>query len=150
MRGANRNITVTNNVFDYIGSSAILMGDPGNWNVETNAFTNITIENNYLHDISFVLYSHCAITITKVQNLSICFNSIINCSYTGISIGWSWGSTSADYGTYVNILGAEVAYNYIENYMCLLYDGGAIYTLGGNATIDYPEYFNFLHDNYAY
>ncbi|MBQ7377450.1 MAG: right-handed parallel beta-helix repeat-containing protein, partial [Clostridia bacterium] len=150
VRGANRNIAVTDNVFDYVGSSAILMGDPGNWDPETNALTNITIENNYMHDIAYVFYVHCAITITKVQNLAIRYNSIINCPYSGISIGWSWGKTTAPYGEYVNILGAEVAYNYIENYMSLLFDGGAIYTIGGNAAIDYPENFNLLHDNYAY
>ncbi len=150
LRGVNVNILITGNSFEEIGASSILVGDPAGWNVDTNAHTNLKIENNYMHNIATVFYEHCAITVTKAQNLSICFNSIINCSYTGISVGWGWSKSTAEYGTFVNVLGAEIAYNYIENYMRLMSDGGAIYVLSGNATIEYDQHFNFMHDNYLY
>ncbi len=149
-RGVNRDIAIMNNCFENIGASAIIIGDPADWNATKNALTDATVENNYMHDIATVFLSNCAVTITKAKNLSVCYNSIVNCSYTGISVGWGWGSTNAAYGTFTNVVNAEIAYNYVENYMHSLFDGGAIYTLGGNATIKYTEAINTLHDNYAY
>ena len=148
-RGVTDGVTVTNSDFLRIGGGAISLGRPMGWN-DKNQNKNIHIENNYLRDIAEVFYCCTGILITPVENLKILRNSIVNTSYTAIGIGWSWARGRWNFGEYVQTTNAEIAYNYIENYMTVLYDGGAIYMLGGNCNIDNSVYFNFVHDNCAY
>lgn len=148
-KGITDGLTVLDSDFTHIGGGAISLGSPCGW-CDTNQNKNIHIENNYLRHIAEVFYCCTGILITPVENLKILRNSIVNTSYTAIGIGWSWSRGTWPIGEHVNNTNVEIAYNYIENYMTVLYDGGAIYMLGGNCHIENSTYFNFVHDNYAY
>ena len=67
-----------------------------------------------------------------------------------MSVGWGWEPVNYTKGESCNVRNAEIAYNYIHNYMDVLRDGGAIYVLGGNADpAIHTDRFNCMHDNYA-
>ena len=148
-KGITDGVTVVDCDFTHIGGGAVSIGSPSGW-CDTNQNKNIHIENNYLRHIAEVFYCCTGILITPVENLKILHNSIVNTSYTAIGIGWRWQRGTWAIGEQVNNTNVEIAYNYIENYMTVLYDGGAIYMLGGNCHIENSTYFNFVHDNYAY
>ncbi len=141
LAGSVEDIDVVNNNFDVIGASAIA--------APTTVY-NVTFMNNYLHNIAEVYHNAVAIYFMQAKELDILYNSIVNCAYSGISVGWTWSWNREDYGESVNVLEVEVAYNYIENYMYFMYDGGAVYFNGGGAAPDYEFLFNSIHDNYAY
>ncbi|MBQ9130551.1 MAG: hypothetical protein IJX59_07315, partial [Clostridia bacterium] len=44
---------------------------------------------------------------------------------------------------------AEIAFNYFEDYMMVLEDGGATYVNGGNCNPEDARLINSIHDNYA-
>ncbi len=136
-----RNVTIEDNTFETIGGSAIC--------APTTVYT-ASIANNYLHNIADVFHNCNGITLMKAKDTKILHNTIINTAYTAISVGWTWSWTDKPYGEYINMLNVEVAYNYIENYMYFMYDGGAIYLNGGNANVEHTELFNSMHDNYAF
>ncbi len=146
--GVVEGVTVESNSFTYLGASALQLGK-GSYK-ETDCNTDIVIQNNYVHEVGILYYNNCGMTITNVKNAKILYNSLIDTAYTGISVGWSWVQATAPVGTYFNIFNCEIAYNYIENSMYFMVDGGAIYVLGGNAPVDYMGYLNEMHHNYAY
>jgi hypothetical protein len=53
-------------------------------------------------------------------------------------------------GEMVNIRDAEISHNRILHHMQVLKDGGAIYVVGSNCTVENTRFFNFMHDNFAY
>jgi hypothetical protein len=109
---------------------------------------NINITNNYLNNIATTYKANPAIYMNSTKDAVLQSNTILNTSYTAISAGWSWGEAKWERGEGVNLDNVEICYNYITNFMTELGDGGAIYILGGNATINYTEYMNFMHHNY--
>lgn len=135
------NIVVTGNNFDVIGASAI--------SAPTVVY-NVVFTNNYLHNIAEVYHNAVAIYFMQAKELDILYNSVVNCAYSAVSVGWTWNWNRGDYGQQINLLEVEVGYNYFENYMYFMYDGGAVYFNGGGASPDYDFLFNSIHDNYAY
>ncbi len=154
MHGTLENVTIKNCKFTQIGGTAIRMGDSiGTVDNKPYGETplvprNVVVENNYVKDCGRNYYDCCAMFFTHGDNMKIVHNTIINCPYTGISVGWSHALVYEDYGKKVNNKNVEIAYNYINNFMTRLLDGGAIYVLGGNAPKDHVAYFNNMHDNY--
>ncbi len=148
--GITDSCTVERCVFDTVGMSAIRIGKfMGGWDYRESLSQNIRIVNNYINEPGAVFRSNVGIVIGSVYNLTLCHNTITNTPYSAISVGWSWSRASFKIGEKVNILNAEIAYNYVENFMYCMKDGGAIYTLGGNCHIDDHNYYNFMHDNYC-
>ena len=159
------NINIINSRFTSIGATAIQIGKANVtcppralYSDSQEGVRNVRIENNFLKDIAFT-YQNCpAITVTPVDTCKILHNTIIDCAYTGISVGWYWlvygwneptkSNLGWHYGERLNVANAEIAFNYITGFMYKLQDGGAIYTLGGNAPTDNPAKINSLHDNY--
>ena len=142
---------VENCLFRNVGMSALLVGNSTTkWEDPVNRNYNVFIENNRFEKIGYEYPTSVCIYIGMADNLRIRHNSIKNCAYSAISAGWGWLPVSYVPGESCNIRGAEIAYNYFENFMDVLRDGGAIYVLGGNADPSAcPDCFNFIHDNYA-
>ena len=147
--GTSRRIAVKNNRFCELGAGAILLGD-GKYAEGVQSNEDVVIENNDLSRIALVFRNNCAICITCVKDAKILHNTIVDCAYTGISVGWCWSQTDKPVGTYFNVMNCEIAYNYIENFMFKMYDGGSIYSLGGNAPIEDETLYNSVHHNYSY
>lgn len=148
-RGAVDNLTVTGNDFKNIGGSAIRVGNNNGTYSAKNHNYNIVIENNLAENTGMIYTSNAAIFVSCVQKLSLCHNTIRHSAYSGISVGWSWSPMKNAGG--INVKYAEIAYNYIDGFMCGMKDGGAIYAVGGNSPFNENEdvYFNFIHDNYC-
>jgi hypothetical protein len=104
--------------------------------LSNNAVTNTGIE---YHDVT-------SIWVGVSRTTTVAHNLVAHTSYTGISLGWGWGwvaecpqqlasnSPSCRRGTtYAG--GNQILNNRIYDVMRTLYDGGPIYTLGGQSTV---------------
>jgi len=86
---------------------------------------NIRIKNN-IFDRCADEYRFCpGVSIYYVYDVDFEHNEIYNTPYTGISVGWGWGTTDPE-----NYGDIRVLNNKIENVMTSLKDGSHIYTLG--------------------
>ena len=137
--------------FENVGMCAITVGNlSAVWDEPKNRNYNLRIENNYFKHIGYDYPAAPCIHVGMVDHLRILHNTIKECSYSAMSVGWGWARVAYELGEKCNVRDAEIAYNYIENYMDVLRDGGAIYVLGGNANPDTTTHrFNFMHDNFA-
>ena len=142
---------LADNVFDNIAMCALSVGNPTtDYDDPKNRNYSIRVENNYFHNIAYEYPSALCVYVGMVDTLKILHNTIEGCGYSAFSVGWGWNSVPYSLGEKFNVRNAEIAYNYIHNFMDVLRDGGAIYVLGGNANPRYtPERFNRMHDNYA-
>ena len=142
------NTLIDSNTFTEIGSGAIRFGGAtGEWS-DKQGTENCVITNNYLNGIAQQIYCSPAITTQYSKDLECSYNTILNCSYSGYSIGWNWSWASFMYGDGVKLMHVDIHHNYIASFMQQLGDGGAIYTLGGNAVKEEHTLFNWCHDNY--
>ncbi len=174
-----KNISITGNRMKNLGASAVSVGVAQvMWNqaakkngVDGDHFVvrqvypgqseNVTISNNYINNIGLVLNNAPAVAVKRSENLSIRYNTIVHVPYSGITAGWGmnydfdtitkndnsiqWDKTAF----FKNLTNAEIAYNYIEDYMHSTNDGGAIYVNGANAEPTSNEDLgNTIHHNY--
>lgn len=98
------------------------------------------VHNNFIYNGGRVHPSAVAVSVMQANNSGISHNEIYNFPYTGISCGWTWGS-SANF-TKGNI----IEYNHIHHVMNDLDDGGGIYTLGIQQGAVIRS--NYIHDIY--
>lgn len=142
-------LLVSECTFKNIGATAVRVGRPvGAWDDETNANIDIRIENNLVDGTGLTYTSNVGIFVGVATDVRILHNTILNSCYSAISVGWSWAIATWPFGENLNLANVEIAYNYIENFMFGMKDGGAIYTLGGNAYKEYTEFLNKIHHNY--
>ncbi len=150
-RGAVSNITIKDCTMENIGGAAIRFGENTSTYDALIYNRDITVTNNYIRNTGTIYTSNPGILIASVLNLELTHNHILESCYSGISVGWSWSSQwnnyAADSKGFVNVKNANIAYNYIEDFMTGMADGGAIYTLGGNASEKTETYLNAIHDN---
>lgn len=145
LSGKVKDAAVTGNGFDRIDACALRIGTPEAYSPLAYNY-GVTIENNRIENIAEEYLSSPALQVFFAQDLSIKYNTIRHTSYSAISLGWSWrllGDGS------LNLRNVEVAYNYIEDYITKMMDGGAIYCLGGNAAEANRDFFNTMHDNFV-
>lgn len=144
-------IYIRNSRFENIAMSGMSVGNPTRASREKrNCSFDVRIENNFLSHIAYEFPTAPAVDVFRVDGLSICRNTIEYCAYSGVSVGWEWGSLKYALGEMVNIRDAEISHNRVLHHMQLLRDGGAIYVVGSNCTKEYTRFFNFMHDNFAY
>ena len=143
--------SVTNSRFRDVSMSGILIGNASSaWENEQNRTYAARIENNVLEHIGYEYPASVAIYIGTADGLKILHNTVEDCAYTAISAGWNWHPVPHALGEKINIRDAEIAFNYLHNFMQLLKDGGAIYVLGSNCNHSLTsERFNRMHDNFA-
>ena len=147
--GVTKSPTVESSRFYGIGSTGIEFGQhSGTWDEKANANYDITVYNNHLDDIAWYTRGSIGIYVGLSRNTEISYNTVMNTSYTAISIGWRWSPGEWEYGTYWQTDNARIHHNYFRDVMTDQSDGGGIYTLGGNAETTYHEYVNFMYENY--
>ena len=144
-------LSVKDNQFYDVAMCAVTVGNPtSDWDDPKNRTFRLAIENNYFNHIAYGYPASPCIYVAQVDGVRLLHNTVKDCAYSAVSIGWTWSPANYELGERVNIRGAHLAYNYFHNYMQLLRDGGAIYVLGGNANrYTTPERFNRMHDNFA-
>lgn len=138
-----QNCLAEGNHFYEIGGNAVILGDfyPERAHHPTDAreiVRQITLSNNYVHDIGRELRGSVAIIAGYVQDVEISHNEIHDVPYSAISIGWGWGEADISTGpklptpwkTPSVCMRNRIANNHIHRCMMSLSDGGAIYALG--------------------
>lgn len=148
-QGYVKGLSVEGCEFNDIAMTAVSVGKYTTEWSESTACYDIVIDNNKITNTGAEYPASTAVYISHADGLKLTHNTIDNCSYTGISVGWGWSVVDYDYGAKINVRNAEIAYNRITNFMELLRDGAAIYVLGANCTENYTELFNTMHDNFA-
>ena len=146
------NILIEGNVLTNIGSTAVRVATSPAGNTPLNdgyGTINTTITNNLVDGAGVVIRNAPSVTVACSADTKITHNTIHHSAYSAISIGWCWSPSSVSYDDpEIRTERAEIAYNYITHFMTELADGGAIYTLGGNALLSETELFNKEHDNF--
>ena len=144
-------VAIVDSLFDNIGMCGITIGNPTwDWVEEKNRTFHARVENCRLRHIGYEYPSAPAIYIAQVDGLKLLRNTVEDCAYSAVSVGWNWNPVSWELGERVNIRNAELAHNFFRNYMQILKDGGAIYVLGSNCNqSSISERFNRMHDNFA-
>ena len=141
-RGSQNNIII-GNVFTDISGTAVRIGtvDAPTAVSSVQEFGNV-VSNNYIHDIAVEFHGGVGLMGGYTANTSFTHNEIANVPYSGISLGWGWGTTSYAQNN-------EVDHNLIHDHMQRLADGGGIYTLSEQAAPDGTQRTR-IHDNYIY
>lgn len=124
---------IVGNLFKDIGGTAILAGVysdesteihlPFNPKDEREVCDNMYIENNFVTDATNEDWGCVGIGAGYVRNTTIEHNEIENVSYTGISLGWGWSSTTNA------MKNNKIHANKIHHYGKHNYDCSGIYTL---------------------
>lgn len=138
-----QNNTVTGNVFSDISGTAVRIGT-----VDAPATASAaqelgnTVSNNYIHDIAVEYHGGVGLMGGYTANTVFSHNEITSVPYSGISLGWGWGTASYAQNN-------EVDHNLVSNHMQLLADGGGVYTLSEQAAPDGSQR-SRVHDNYIH
>ena len=85
------------------------------------------INNNLIHDVAVNSVGSPALIATTLINTEIMHNEIYNVPYSGMHIGYGWGSYKYKQYAY---RGFKIMYNYVHDTMREGYDGGCVYVLG--------------------
>ena len=108
----------------------------------------ITVSHNRVHDLGIEYRGNVSVLNTYVTNATVAHNEVYNLPYSGISLGYGWGSNDAGgsnhyagrglynyqprYSTPTTASGNKLLNNYVHDVMQQMTDGGCIYTLGWN------------------
>ncbi|HXK72037.1 MAG TPA: right-handed parallel beta-helix repeat-containing protein [Clostridia bacterium] len=159
-RGCKNSKIIDSKIFDIAGCGIIVGGfevrdahpdDEDSINYKT------LIENNKIFDIGVLYSGACGILAGYVNSIKIYNNLIYNIAYTGISLGWGWGtidpiahlifnSSVKEPFTKPTILkNNHVKGNEIHHIMTSMHDGAGIYTLSNQDGTIIED--NYIHDN---
>jgi hypothetical protein len=109
-----------------VGCSAIRIGSGDSSSSANNGYENSIIRNNLIEDAAWFIRQSVALYVCIARDVKILHNSIHDCSYSGISIGWRWQSVTWAYDApNYNLKRVEIAYNLIEGMMVAAYAIGA-------------------------
>lgn len=143
------NVSFTGNTFEHLGGSGISFDGGGQDNtVEGNVVTDVSgngieigdvdgvepdlesddiVDDNLVYNIANEYLGGVGIYAGWVANTTIDHNEVWDTPYTGISLGWGWGSPGAD----STMVDNHIDDNYVHDVMTSsLLDGGAIYVNG--------------------
>jgi hypothetical protein len=146
--------TVVGNRFDDLSAGAVLVGEVDDFylndsmaNGQARMTSGITVSNNAVTHTGVEYHDTTAIWVGNSRTTTLSQNLIAHTSYSGISLGWGWGwaadctqqlaagaSTCRRGTTYSG--GNQIINNRIYDVMRTLYDGGPIYTLGGQSAVN--------------
>ncbi|MEV4620663.1 RICIN domain-containing protein [Asanoa sp. NPDC049573] len=146
------NITVTRSEIARNAAGGIVVGgvraDAHHPSDQRMTNRDITISNNRLHDLGIDYRGIVSVLATYVNAATVSHNEVFNMPYTGMSVGYGWGSNDAGgsnhyadrglynyqprYPTATTAANNRVVGNYVHDVMQQMNDGGCIYTLSAN------------------
>jgi hypothetical protein len=139
-----QNNTVIGSCFQDISGNGIRIGN-SYYPTATGSAQDInnTVKDNLIDHVACEYHGAVGICAGYVAYNTISHNEIENLPYTGISVGWGgwWNTTSYMQSNVTD-------HNYIHDYLQLLMDGGAIYTLNGQG-VNNTTGRSSIHDNFA-
>jgi len=133
---------VRNHLLD-LGAGGVRIGETSMPQDESEAVAHHLVDNNYIHHYGEVYAGGVGIYIAQSSDNQITHNEIHDGYYSGMSIGWNWGSSPT--AAHRNL----IAHNHIHHVLRgLLSDGGGIYTLGTSPGTVIRN--NVIHDVFSY
>ena len=142
-----KDLQISGNVIKDIAMAGIQVGrNQLRW--KEGASEDVTIDNNYITNIGTITFGAPAIKVARSKNLNIQYNKIVHVPYSAIMTGIGWNVSPTDEDSNTNLINADISYNYIEDFLYKINDGGAIYTCGANDFVTETEYMNEIHHNY--
>ena len=100
--------------------------------------TNDTVVNNTVTKVGGDYEGSVAIVGGQPKGLTIANNTIYNVPYTAVSVGWGWGNNDCEMAE------NKIIRNDISDFMKVMMDGAAIYTLSKQTNSLIAE--NYIHD----
>lgn len=145
-QGGTSRCRVSRCLFEDLGAGGVYIGDP-TWKKESGdaALTKfVTVEDSIFRDGGVTLPGAVGVWLGQVHDCAVVHNDISYFRYTGVSAGWTWGSTRE-----TPVARNRISYNHLHH-LCLgeLNDMGGIYTLG--ISTDSEEIGNWIHDIASY
>ena len=129
MDGGSQNDMITGNVFQDISGNGLQFGGVSTPNASNPAQYdgNTTINDNTVSNADVEYQGGVGMFLGYVYNTVVTHNDVSNLPYSGISLGWGWGSldTLPSFDT-----GNTISDNYVHSVMQSRQDGACIYTLG--------------------
>ncbi|MFI1030023.1 right-handed parallel beta-helix repeat-containing protein [Streptomyces sp. NPDC020951] len=167
-------ISVTGNVFTQDAGGGVVVGgvqaDAHHPSDPRMTNRNITISDNVMHDLALDYRDMTAVLVTYATDVTVSHNEIYDMPYTGIAIGYGWGTNdpggSQDYvnrGLYdfqpvyttpTTLKNLKVTGNHLHDVMRTMDDGACIYTLSAapgtsidrNYCADNNGHYGIYHD----
>jgi hypothetical protein len=126
VRAGTQDLAVVGNRFVDLSGGAVqigeVVGDAAEPTDPRDRLERIEVRSNLVDHAGVELFDTAGIFVAYGADVSIVHNELRHLPYTGISLGWGWGTTS--YAAH-NVVQA----NRVSDVMRVLVDGGAIYTL---------------------
>ena len=122
-RGCRANVLQGNHIFD-VGANGVLIGEPRGGSNATTLVCNNRVVNNFIHDCGVSVFGAVGIWCGMASQTLIAHNLVHNMPYTGISVGWVWGTGESECKNNL------ILSNHVHHVMKMMSDGGGIYTLG--------------------
>lgn len=152
LQSGTKEVTIVNNLVEEIAGNGIEIGKfvvdentdyhtPYNPEDIREVCTDDKILNNIVHAIGTQYEGAVGIAAGYVQGITIANNTVYDCPYSGISVGYGW--TNAENPMEYN----RILRNEIYNVSQILCDAGAIYTLSNQEPGSLMAE-NYLHDNW--
>lgn len=142
------NTEVAKNLFRSVGGNGILTGAI-HYSVdmvgedETTYVKDITVKDNYFHDIAWQEYGGVAVCFNYCRNGKITHNTVNNTRYSAICVGWGWS-----HDAYPFLESNEISYNRISCAINLMSDGSAIYLVGCQPYSEvFGNYIEYIYDS---
>lgn len=131
------NCVIAGNTFQDLSGGAIKLGSIdatyANATARTSWDSGSTVTRNVINHTSIEYQGAVAIFGGYLYSATIAHNTIANTGYSGVSVGWGWGTWPPLQG----VGNITIAYNRIEDVMTTLRDGGGIY-VNGHTNNDAP------------
>ena len=129
---ASKDVTVTRSNFNDLSGGAVKLGnvdDARALSTNPDDFdNNYVLQDCTMQNVAVEFRGAACVFAGYVKNTVIDHNTIANSGYTGISLGWGWGSHVHGPQTFAS--DNHITNNRITNVMSALNDGGCTYTLG--------------------
>lgn len=131
-KGSQDNLIRGNTFLDLSGSGVqvgeVKGSDPDYYNPidPRKVLRNNDVVNNFFYGVGVEYRSAVAVFAAYPVDMDISHNEIANTPYSGITVGWGWGTSDT------SNRGTRIQNNYIHHVMQELVDGGGIYTLGSS------------------
>ncbi|CAL9437388.1 hypothetical protein SUDANB95_02160 [Actinosynnema sp. ALI-1.44] len=146
------NITVTKSEIAHSSAGGVIVGgvraDAHHPSDQRMVNKDITISQNRIHDLGIEYRGNVSVLNTYVSTATVSYNEVYNMPYSGMSIGYGWGSNDAGgnnnyanrglynyqprYTTATTASNNRLIGNHIHDVMQQMNDGGCIYTLSWN------------------
>jgi hypothetical protein len=146
------NITITRSEIAQNSAGGVVVGgvqaDAHHPSDQRMVNRDITVSYSRIHDLGLEYRGIVSVLNTYVTNATVANNEVYNLPYTGISLGYGWGSNDAGgsnhyaqrglynyqprYTTPTTASNNKLLNNYVHDVMQQMNDGGCIYTLGWN------------------